>query len=662
MPEFLTASLTWIEHNPGWAYLIIFAIAFAESLLLVGAFMPGAPLLLATGALIAMGSLDLLPSLAAAALGSTGGGAISFWLGYHFKDTLRDSWPLKRYPWLLARGDRFFRRYGAMSVVLGRFLGPVRPVLPTIAGMANMPPLRFLAVDAGSAVLWAPTYILPGLLLGASLGLATEIGSRLATLILLLIVSAVLLVWAIRWFNGMLAPRIADRIEALLRWSAGRRRLGKLAASIADPYHPEFRGLLILTGLLTLSAVLVLLLTHGLGGPGPIAVDHGVAYLFERMRSPWTHDLMVLLSQIGDWQVYATVLGLGTLFLFLRRHYAAAWHWLAALPPTLAFAAGTHLWLYLAGATPPHGAHLLDDVSHSAAVWGFFATMVAHRGSDRVRWIAYSVAAVLIMLVAVARLYLGLQWFSQMLIGIALAMVWVAILATAYRRHSQRIVPGRALVTPVATIFVVTLAIHWSFNLVTDRERLAPEPETRVVQDDQWWQTQWRDIADNVAVSRPGEQVDIQWAGDIETMAQTMLAHGWQEPPGLSLSAATYWLRKDPPLAELPLLPRVHDGRHPALMLTRTQAPGSQRVLYLWDSGVELGSSDHRVWLAMLSEQRRTSLLGILRFPRTLRFTGLANTELAPSLGQQYQYRLEPAEQKMDGRLWLLIRPTPEED
>ena len=60
------------------------------------------------------------------------------------------------------RGISFFKRYGVHSVFIGRFLGPLRAVVPLVAGMMHMPPLRFNTANVLSAVVWAPALVLFG--------------------------------------------------------------------------------------------------------------------------------------------------------------------------------------------------------------------------------------------------------------------------------------------------------------------------------------------------------------------------------------------------------------------------------------------------------------------------------------------------------------------
>ena len=130
--------LHWLGTHPGWASLVVFLIAFAESLLLVGLLFPGTVIMFGIGTLVAVGVLDLWATLAWAAVGAVMGDGISFWLGYHYKDRLRVMWPISRYPGLVHRGEQFFLKHGGKSVLFGRFVGPVRPILPAEIGRAHV--------------------------------------------------------------------------------------------------------------------------------------------------------------------------------------------------------------------------------------------------------------------------------------------------------------------------------------------------------------------------------------------------------------------------------------------------------------------------------------------------------------------------------------------
>ena len=93
--------LNWITAHHAWAGLAVFLISLSESLVIVGLFVPGVAMMFGIGTLVAMGALNLWVTLACAAAGAVAGDGISYWLGYHYKDRLRDMWPFRRYPALM---------------------------------------------------------------------------------------------------------------------------------------------------------------------------------------------------------------------------------------------------------------------------------------------------------------------------------------------------------------------------------------------------------------------------------------------------------------------------------------------------------------------------------------------------------------------------------
>lgn len=161
--ETLQAVQDWIIVNPNWAGLAVMVLSAAESLAVVGLFIPGLIVMGIVGALVAAGILNLVPTLLYAICGAIIGDGISYYLGFVFKDHLPNYWPFRRYPQWLSRGKSFFIHYGTMSIVIGRFVGPVRPFIPVVAGMMHMSPRVFFVANVISAVLWAPIYILPGI-------------------------------------------------------------------------------------------------------------------------------------------------------------------------------------------------------------------------------------------------------------------------------------------------------------------------------------------------------------------------------------------------------------------------------------------------------------------------------------------------------------------
>ena len=182
--------LNWISLHPHAFVVAVYFVALFESLVVLGLLIPGAALLFGAGALMATGALPIAPIMLSASAGAITGDFISFLLGHHYQQRLRVIWPFRRYPRLVNRGVDFFVKHGGKSVFMARFIGPIRPIVPAIAGMMNMSTGRFLIVVVVASLLWAPVYILPGMVFGASLGLAAEVAGRLV--ILLVVVAAII--------------------------------------------------------------------------------------------------------------------------------------------------------------------------------------------------------------------------------------------------------------------------------------------------------------------------------------------------------------------------------------------------------------------------------------------------------------------------------------
>ncbi len=153
---------TWMIANPTLAGLAVFSISACESLAVIGLFIPGVVAMSIIGGLVSAGALKLMPTLIWAILGAILGDGVSYSIGRHFKQHLPHYWPFSRFPKWLTRGKEFFVQHGSKSIIVGRFVGPVRPFIPVVAGMMAMNPRNFFIANVFSAIIWAPVYMLPG--------------------------------------------------------------------------------------------------------------------------------------------------------------------------------------------------------------------------------------------------------------------------------------------------------------------------------------------------------------------------------------------------------------------------------------------------------------------------------------------------------------------
>jgi membrane protein DedA with SNARE-associated domain len=155
--------LEFVRQHHNWAALIVFVLAFGESLAFVSLILPFWAMLVGIGTVIgAADPLIFWTIVSAAAIGAALGDWLSYWLGYHYHAQIQAMWPLRDHPKLLENGHKFFRKWGVWAVVIGRFSGPLRASVPIVAGITEMPWLRFQIANWSSAFLWAFVLLSPG--------------------------------------------------------------------------------------------------------------------------------------------------------------------------------------------------------------------------------------------------------------------------------------------------------------------------------------------------------------------------------------------------------------------------------------------------------------------------------------------------------------------
>ncbi|MFY0990355.1 bifunctional DedA family/phosphatase PAP2 family protein [Halomonas sp. C05BenzN] len=461
----LADTLYQLTPSPALLLLIIAAIALMESLALIGLLVPGVILITAAASLAGHQEIALSAVIAVAFLGAVAGDGMSFLLGYTQRERVTRLWPLARHPEWLARGARFFRRYGSLSVFFGRFVGPVRPMVPMIAGMLHMSPRAFTWANLASAALWAPAYVLPGYLLGRTwqqlLGLPEGIETWLVALIVLLVVLAVVFSWLRQQVTR------TGRLYRLAAVGARRhpvmRRFWLVQSWRGQGEVPLASWLLLILALGSLSGWTLLVIQQ----QGPLAIDLRVNQLFTALATPGLERLGQVLARVGDrYGVIALVLPWGA-WLLWKRHLAAFVHISAglggiALLNTLGKALigrdrpGTPD--YLAGSLAYPSAH----ASTAVVVLGLAAAFIARELPHHQRHWVYWAAILLAVPMALSRLVIGVHWLSDLVGGALLGLVVCALVHLAWQQKAR---PSLALCPwwwlGSASLILVSARVAW---------------------------------------------------------------------------------------------------------------------------------------------------------------------------------------------------------
>lgn len=145
----------FVQTHQAWAPFVVGGLAFGESLAFFSVLFPATVLLVAIGALIGTSGLDFWPIWLGAVIGASLGDWLSYEIGRWLEHRAHGIWPLNRHPGLIVKGEAFIARYGVWAVFIGRFFGPLRAVVPLVAGIFEMPRGPFQVANVGSALIWA---------------------------------------------------------------------------------------------------------------------------------------------------------------------------------------------------------------------------------------------------------------------------------------------------------------------------------------------------------------------------------------------------------------------------------------------------------------------------------------------------------------------------
>tara|TARA_B100000959_G_scaffold139845_1_gene146994 strand:+ start:25279 stop:25884 length:606 start_codon:yes stop_codon:yes gene_type:complete len=188
--------ILWLKDNPEWIALGVFGAAFIESFALIGVIIPGV-VLLAVISGMAASTLHVFELILIAYVASFLADILSFVLGTGISKSIDNLWPFNKYPNLLVRGRGFVKRFGILGIFVGKFIGPIRPLLPITAGSLGMNFKYFLTVEIFSSFLWALLYTVPGYYAGKSI-----LDSRFdLTWLVAVIIGIVVLILIVRYFN-----------------------------------------------------------------------------------------------------------------------------------------------------------------------------------------------------------------------------------------------------------------------------------------------------------------------------------------------------------------------------------------------------------------------------------------------------------------------------
>jgi membrane-associated protein len=159
--------ITVVDAWGPWVYVLLFAIIFIETGLVVMPFLPGDSLLFVAGAIAAVGGMSLPLLIILLIIAAITGDALNYsigrWIGPKVFGWQNSRWFNKD---AFDKTHDFYEKHGPITIVIGRFLPFIRTFAPFVAGVAQMSYPKFTAFNIAGGILWVGSLTTLGYLIG----------------------------------------------------------------------------------------------------------------------------------------------------------------------------------------------------------------------------------------------------------------------------------------------------------------------------------------------------------------------------------------------------------------------------------------------------------------------------------------------------------------
>lgn len=477
--DFTNSLITHLQTIGVLGYGLVFLATFLESVVLVGSFIPGVVVVILSGFVSAQGYLDIGDLIIYTSVGAVLGDLVSYYLGTKGTRLFRQENRLLKTAHL-DKAKAFFAKHGNKSLLLGKFLGPVRPIVSFVAGLSHMPPRTFLIWDIVSTIVWATAYILLGYFFGGALSTIQTWSTRVGVVVLVLFATCVV-IWFLLKRSRSVFQFIASITSSLFQGLAQNPEIKKITQA-----HPQFSrwvgrrfsiktfiGLPLTIFTLTFLYLISLFvgnLSDVLESSNIVEIDVRVANVMTIFQSARLIHAFTWITFLGNWLIiFGFLLGISCLLLIWKRKEFIFPLWVTLAGSEL-FAAITKWAIH----RPRPIAALYAEKSfsfpsgHAAVSFAFygFLAYILFRLFKKWQWKINSLifASLVIFLVGFSRLYLGVHYLSDVWEGYIVGALWV-ILGMAltewlmWRGGEHRFTPIKKINVAVASSGIIILEI-----------------------------------------------------------------------------------------------------------------------------------------------------------------------------------------------------------
>ena len=613
--QYLEPITMWVYQHPQWALFATFIISFSESLAFVGTIIPGTVTMTAVGILAGSGVMRVDLTLIAAILGAIAGDGASYSLGRIFSDRLTTMWPFRRYPHWLNYAKDYFERHGGKSVLIGRFTGPLRSVIPIIAGMMGMNRWHFFVANVASAIGWACLYVIPGVLIGtASTELSPQTASKLFIVVLVLLAIAWLLTLGIKWICISISQWLRTNLNSYWAGLMHRRPFGSWARYITPQGETNYFP----TAIIALFFISCIILTP------PI--------IYSSLYSNWIQSLnedvyqFCLSIRTYDFDAFFIIVRLTISFLSgislgLAISFYSVYHrdWrLLRFWISLSVTTGIIVWLLSLimhtpdQLTPPSTLFVLAfptrGLMFATSLLAFLICYMSAFYQQTISIVLRILLVVALFLSGVALIYLGEDWLMNVVIAYKIGFTNALFHWMIYRRQGK---PHYRSYLPI-TLSIILLLVATAvlsllfFNKIADTQQI--NTKQFVIQRSTWWH-QKHALLPLYSMNRFGKEIglmNIQYVGSIESLQQTLNKGGWREHPDSFFYSLLMRFGNTKSASALPLMSQLYLNEKPFLLMTKWVSTAKNAlIIRLWRSNYHVQNQNQIIWIGSIQKEHK---------------------------------------------------------
>lgn len=591
--SFMQPLATFISHNSHLGALISGLIACAESMAVIGTLIPGSVTMTLIGSLLGSGILPAKLTISYIIIGAFIGDYISYWLGIYYKDSIRSFRIMKKYVHWLDYGEKFVAKHGVASIIIGRFFGPMRSMVPLVAGVLAMSRTKFILGALPSVILWAFLYLTPGIILGAfAMELPTDLALKLISIVLFIIAAIVAISYLYKYiiltitkYSNLLAGRVVIKLKEKPNWFSKYFLTCKVLAptQIVKAIY-----------LIPLFVAVIMLIYSVIASKFIMLLDVPIFKLMTSIYEPGIYKIMLLISYLGEKAIIIPAIAIMSLYLIWQRQYRLfKYSSLVVITTSITVTICKYIIqrprpLLTAIFTEPYS-FPSGHIALSTAVFAFFA-MILCRNIDRYKRVTvYQLLMLCLILIGFSRIYLAAHWLSDILFGIIIGLIVANVHIIFYHRKKCTITNNNFIYIFTATFFLFYLS-YCSYFLPTDFQAYQPKHYIQEnISSSLWWKN--ADKVDTIRENRFGTHVyplNIQWLANDKKITIFLKDNGWQQHyVSDSFIDRIIHIIDEPSILILPIITKLYKGNKPKLIFSKKNGNGTT-VITLWPSYVKV--------------------------------------------------------------------------